>query len=109
MARKAGQLISRGSRTWLVRISLGRASETALRATLKSLADYHKWAAEELKHLKHRMVLVRCQPRHSKLGPGQMCNGFPSDEANWHFHQSCWLVFLSPWQAEYVGHRIQLE
>jgi hypothetical protein len=27
MARKAGQLISRGSRTWLVRISLGRDPE----------------------------------------------------------------------------------
>jgi hypothetical protein len=24
MARKAGQLISRGSRTWLIRVSLGR-------------------------------------------------------------------------------------
>ena len=31
MARKAGQLISRGSRTWLVRISLGRDSETGTR------------------------------------------------------------------------------
>jgi hypothetical protein len=28
MARKAGQLISRGPRTWLVRISLGRDPET---------------------------------------------------------------------------------
>jgi integrase len=31
MARKAGQLISRGSRTWLVRISLGRDPETGTR------------------------------------------------------------------------------
>ena len=31
MARKAGQLISRGSRTWLVRISLGRDPETGSR------------------------------------------------------------------------------
>ena len=31
MARKAGQLISRGSRTWLVPISLGRDSETGTR------------------------------------------------------------------------------
>ena len=31
MARKAGQLISRGPRTWLVRISLGRDSETGTR------------------------------------------------------------------------------
>jgi hypothetical protein len=28
MARKAGQLISRGPRTWLVRVSLGRDPET---------------------------------------------------------------------------------
>ena len=31
MARKAGRLISRGSRTWLVRISLGRDPETGIR------------------------------------------------------------------------------
>lgn len=31
MSRKAGQLISRGSRTWLVRISLGRDPETGTR------------------------------------------------------------------------------
>jgi hypothetical protein len=31
MARKAGQLISRGSRTWLVRLSLGRDPETGIR------------------------------------------------------------------------------
>jgi integrase len=31
MARKAGQLISRGSRTWLVRVSLGRDPETGTR------------------------------------------------------------------------------
>jgi len=31
MARKAGQLISRGPRTWLVRISLGRDSEAGTR------------------------------------------------------------------------------
>jgi integrase len=31
MARKAGQLISRGPRTWLVRVSLGRDSETGTR------------------------------------------------------------------------------
>ena len=31
MARKAGQLISRGSRTWLVRVSLGRDPETGIR------------------------------------------------------------------------------
>ncbi|HYL15798.1 MAG TPA: tyrosine-type recombinase/integrase [Terriglobales bacterium] len=31
MARKTGQLISRGSRTWLVRVSLGRDSETGTR------------------------------------------------------------------------------
>jgi integrase len=31
MARKAGQLISRGPRTWLVRISLGREAETGTR------------------------------------------------------------------------------
>jgi integrase len=31
MARKAGQLISRGTRTWLVRVSLGRDPETATR------------------------------------------------------------------------------
>jgi hypothetical protein len=31
MARKAGQLISRGPRTWLVRISLGRDPETGTR------------------------------------------------------------------------------
>lgn len=31
MARKAGQLISRGPRTWLVRISLGREPETGTR------------------------------------------------------------------------------
>jgi hypothetical protein len=31
MARKAGQLISRGPRTWLVRVSLGRDPETGTR------------------------------------------------------------------------------
>ena len=31
MARKAGQLISRGPHTWLVRVSLGRAAETGTR------------------------------------------------------------------------------
>jgi hypothetical protein len=31
MARKAGQLISRGRRTWLVRVSLGRDPETGTR------------------------------------------------------------------------------
>jgi hypothetical protein len=31
MARKAGQLISRGSRTWLIRVSLGRDPETGAR------------------------------------------------------------------------------
>lgn len=31
MARKAGQLISRGPRTWLVRVSLGREPETRTR------------------------------------------------------------------------------
>ena len=31
MARKAGQLISRGSGTWLIRISLGRDPETGTR------------------------------------------------------------------------------
>jgi len=31
MARKAGQLISRGPRTWLVRVSLGREPETGTR------------------------------------------------------------------------------
>jgi hypothetical protein len=31
MSRKAGQLISRGSRTWLVRISLGRDPKTRIR------------------------------------------------------------------------------
>ena len=31
MARKAGQLISRGPRTWLVRVSLGREAETGTR------------------------------------------------------------------------------
>jgi integrase len=31
MARKAGQLISRGSRTWLVRVSLGRDPESGTR------------------------------------------------------------------------------
>jgi hypothetical protein len=31
MARKAGQLVSRGSRTWLVRVSLGRDPETGAR------------------------------------------------------------------------------
>lgn len=31
MARKAGQLISRGMRTWLVRVSLGRDPETGTR------------------------------------------------------------------------------
>jgi len=31
MARKAGQLISRGPRTWLVRVSLGRDPETGIR------------------------------------------------------------------------------
>src|SRR5436190_20507219 len=31
MSRKVGQLISRGSRTWLVRISLGRDPETGTR------------------------------------------------------------------------------
>ena len=31
MARKAGQLISRGSRTWLVRISLGRDPQSGTR------------------------------------------------------------------------------
>ncbi|MGI8746643.1 MAG: tyrosine-type recombinase/integrase [Bryobacteraceae bacterium] len=31
MARRAGQLISRGSRTWLVRVSLGRDTETGIR------------------------------------------------------------------------------
>ena len=31
MARKAGQLISRGTRTWLVRVSLGRDPETGTR------------------------------------------------------------------------------
>ena len=30
-ARKAGQLISRGPRTWLVRVSLGREPETGTR------------------------------------------------------------------------------
>ena len=36
MARKAGQLISRGTRTWLVRVSLGRDPETGTR-------KYHNW------------------------------------------------------------------
>jgi hypothetical protein len=31
MARKAGQLISRGPRTWLVRVSLGRDPESGSR------------------------------------------------------------------------------
>jgi len=31
MARKAGQLISRGPRTWLARVSLGREPETGTR------------------------------------------------------------------------------
>jgi integrase len=31
MARKAGQLISRGSHTWLVRVSIGRDPETGTR------------------------------------------------------------------------------
>jgi len=31
MARKAGQLISRGPRTWLVRVSLGRDPEAGAR------------------------------------------------------------------------------
>ena len=31
MARKAGQLISRGPHTWLVRVSLGREAETGTR------------------------------------------------------------------------------
>ena len=31
MARKAGQLIARGPRTWLVRVSLGRDRETGTR------------------------------------------------------------------------------
>lgn len=31
MARKAGQLISRGPRTWLIRVSLGRDPETGTR------------------------------------------------------------------------------
>jgi ATP-dependent DNA ligase len=31
MARKAGQLISRGSRTWLVRVSLGWTEDAHLR------------------------------------------------------------------------------
>ena len=31
MGRKAGQLISRGPRTWLVRVSLGREPETGTR------------------------------------------------------------------------------
>ena len=31
MARKAGQLISRGPHTWLVRVSLGREAETGMR------------------------------------------------------------------------------
>jgi|SRR5579872_2271915 len=35
MARKTGQLISRGSRTWLVRVSLGRDPETGTANTTK--------------------------------------------------------------------------
>jgi integrase len=31
MTRKAGQLISRGPRTWLVHVSLGREAETGMR------------------------------------------------------------------------------
>lgn len=31
MARKAGQLISRGPHTWLVRVSLGREAESGTR------------------------------------------------------------------------------
>ncbi len=31
MARKVGQLISRGPRTWLVRVSIGRDPETGTR------------------------------------------------------------------------------
>ena len=35
MARKAGQLISRGSRTWLVCVSLGRDPETGTRKSTR--------------------------------------------------------------------------
>ena len=37
MARKAGQLISRGSRTWLVRVSLDRDPETGIRKHNKTI------------------------------------------------------------------------
>jgi hypothetical protein len=41
MARKAGQLNPRGSRTWLVRVSLGRDPDTGLENTTTNLFEAH--------------------------------------------------------------------
>jgi hypothetical protein len=41
MARKAGQLISRGSRAWLVRVSLGRDPETEPGNITTRLSEAH--------------------------------------------------------------------
>ena len=48
MARKAGQLISRRPRTWLVRVSLGRGPETGTLKYHKTIRDFVPRSAELL-------------------------------------------------------------
>lgn len=51
MARKAGQIIARGKRTWLVRVYTGRVPETQKRAYLnKTIHGIRRDAQEYLNH-----------------------------------------------------------
>ena len=63
MARKAGQLISRGPRTWLVRVSLGRDPETGTRKYHNRTVHGSFREAQAYLHAKLQERGIGCLPR----------------------------------------------
>lgn len=72
MARKAGQLISRGTRTWLVRIPLGRDPESGTRkyhnmTVHGGLREAQSYLNRQAAGAGHRPITARTLARSSPL------------------------------------------